>query len=165
MGRSSSRDPIGVAPEDFANWWVAHNQLQGLFAPRNWRPGALANWETHPAPQIRGVGSEPGSTGDVNSVDINSVQDRTKACDRFLIRHRFHATKSEEIFPGDIRFDVWLDDHLVNQGDVQAALLHAIPKLENVRIWLAHFVRDKFDSEMKAALAASGAPPRRCAGT
>jgi len=86
-----------------------------------------------------------------------STQDHTAECDRFLKDHHFNATKSEEIVPGDMQCDLWLDDHLVKRQDVQAALTQAIPALQNDPIWVAHYVADHWDQEIKKALLQSGA--------
>jgi hypothetical protein len=86
-----------------------------------------------------------------------STQDHTTECDRFLKDHHFYATKSEEIVPGDMQCDLWLDDHLVKREGVQAALVQAIPALQNDPIWVAHYVADHWDQEIKKALLQSGA--------
>jgi hypothetical protein len=86
-----------------------------------------------------------------------ATQDHTAECDKFLKDHHFHATKSEEIVPGDMQCDLWLGDHLVKREDVQAALVQAVPALKDDPIWVAHYVADRWDQEIKTALLQSGA--------
>jgi len=98
--------------------------------------------------------ASPPPTGPNGGVPAH---DYTAECDRFLKDHHFNATKSEEIVPGDMQCDLWLDDHLVKREDVQAALTQAIPALQNDPIWVAHYVADHWDQEIKKALLQSGA--------
>jgi hypothetical protein len=79
--------------------------------------------------------------------------------DKYLRDHRFKATKREEIVPGDMQCDVWLDDHLVKQDDVSAALVKAIPAVSQDPVGLAHFVADRWDLEIHQALVFSGKMP------
>lgn len=88
-----------------------------------------------------------------------ATQDHTAECDKFLKDHHFYATKSEAIVPGDMQCDLWLDDHLVKREDVRAALLQAVPALKNDPIWVAHYVADHWDQEIKKALLQAGALP------
>lgn len=81
------------------------------------------------------------------------------SCDNYLRDHRFKATKREEIVPGDMQCDVWLDDHLVKQDDVSAALVKAIPAAAQDPVGLAHFVADRWDLEIHQALVFSGKLP------
>src|ERR1017187_4264136 len=81
------------------------------------------------------------------------------SCDNYLRDHGFKATKREEIVPGDMQCDVWLDDHLVKQDDVSAALVKAIPAAAQDPVGLAHFVADRWDLEIHQALVFSGKLP------
>lgn len=127
---------LGVNPADFAN------------PPMKADAGrAHASTMNASQPPPSGPGAGAGA----------ATQDHTAECDKFLKDHHFNASKREEIVPGDMQCDLWLDDHLVKREDVRAALVQAVPALQNDPIWVAHYVADRWDQEIKKALLQSGA--------
>jgi len=102
------------------------------------------------------LAAAPGPTA-----DAAAPQDLGAQCDAFLKAHHFHATKSEEIVPGDTNCDFWLDDHLVKQTDVIAALTQALKVQTQDIPQLGQIVRDRWDAERSMALVLAGAVPKQ----
>jgi hypothetical protein len=98
-----------------------------------------------------------------------SWADLASSCDKYLTDHRFKAVQGEEIVPGDMVCDMYLDDHLLElrattgtgQAQARAALVKALPDLKNFPVDLAHLIADRWDIEVKKALMATGKIPNQ----
>ncbi len=101
----------------------------------------------------------PPSPTPAPATSVPMTDESRSNCDKYLTDRKFKATKGEEIVPGDMQCDVWLDDHIVEQEDVRAALLAAFPALSGDPIGLAQYVADRWDLEVHQALVFSGSMP------
>ncbi len=85
--------------------------------------------------------------------------DDVAQCDKYLTDHHLRATKAQDITPGALQFDVWLDDRKVQQQDVTDALTRAVPTVRSQTVQLAEFVRDRWDTQVRKATDAWANPP------
>jgi hypothetical protein len=119
--------------------------------------------ETSAPPASAPATSTPASAGPTPGPSINPPPPATPsgppaetwdAWDKYLTDHRFRATPAQEIFPGDIHCDLWLDDQRVTtQGDVYEALAAAIRETAKYQLTAMEFVADRWDREVHKVLA------------
>jgi hypothetical protein len=138
-----------------------------------------ANWSSSAADTVavdsKGVASAQAGSGTatITATDANSnvsgsanitVTAPTKTweeleplCNQYFSDHHFKAVKGEEIVPGDMSCDMYLDDHLVEvramtqsgQAQISAALVAAFPDLQSYPVQLAHLIAERWDFEMQ----------------